>query len=104
MPKRGVLSSRLESLQGPFDGREGGVPENVESDAALRAKSLRTRQIYARAQAKGYRCVQSVSLEVTMWTCQMVRVLARSAAAWNLAHAKIAENHRVQLPTRSLQT
>ena len=36
-----------------------------------------------------------------MWTCQMVRMLARSAAALNLAHAKIAENHRVQLPTRS---
>jgi len=53
MPKRGVLSSRLESLQGPFGGREGGVPENVESDAALRAKQLRLRQIYARAQAKG---------------------------------------------------
>ena len=41
-----------------------------------------------------------MNLEVTMWTCQMVRVLARSAAAWNLAHANIAENHRVQLPTR----
>ena len=37
MPKRGVLSSRLESLQGPFDGREGGVPENVEGKAALEA-------------------------------------------------------------------
>jgi len=35
-----------------------------------------------------------------MWTCQVLRMLARSAVAWNLAHAKIAENHRVQLPTR----
>ena len=41
MPKCGVLSSRLESPQGPFDGREGGVPENVEGDEALRANQFR---------------------------------------------------------------
>ena len=41
MPKRGVLSSRLESLQGQFGGREGGVPENVEGKAVPKAKQFR---------------------------------------------------------------
>jgi hypothetical protein len=43
MPDRGVFSSGLASFQGPFGGREGGAPENVENNTALEAKQSKTR-------------------------------------------------------------
>jgi hypothetical protein len=44
MPDRGVFSSGLASFQGPFGGREGGAPENIEDNTALEAKQSKARQ------------------------------------------------------------
>jgi hypothetical protein len=102
MPKCGVFSSCSVNFQGPFDGREGGVPGNVLGSAAPAASLSGAGDLCKGMDVKG-RCEEDVSLDVTKCTCQLSRTPARTAAAIPTNRGK-AEYYSVQLPTHILHT
>jgi hypothetical protein len=102
MPKCGVFSSCSVNFQGPFDGRECGVPENVLGSAAPTASLSSVGNVCKGMDERGW-CEEDVSLDVTKCTCQLSRIPARTATEIPTNEGK-AEHCSVQLPTRKLHT